>query len=42
MNKLTRLCLLKQRAVLLEARGPHNSKIVNKIKRQIRKLNKEN
>ena len=38
MNRSTRLSLLKQRAALLEARGPHNNKIVNKIKRQIRKL----
>lgn len=42
MNKQTRLNLLRSRAKLLESRGPHNTKIVNKIKRQIRKLNKEN
>ena len=38
MNKLTRISQLKSRARLLEDRGPHNTKIVNKIKRQIRKL----
>lgn len=41
MNRLTRISLLKARAALLEARGPHNDKIVNKIKRQLRKLNDE-
>ena len=41
MNKETRILLLRSRAALLEARGPHNTKIVNKIKRQIRKLEGE-
>ena len=41
MNKSTRILQLKSRAALLEARGPHNSKIVNKIKRQLRKLEGE-
>ena len=31
MSKEARLARLKQRAALLEARGPHNLKIVNKI-----------
>ena len=39
--KQTRLLQLKSRAALLEARGPHNSKIVNKIKRKIRKIEGE-
>ena len=41
MNKELRIMQLKSRAALLEARGPHNGKIVNKIKRQIRKLEDE-
>lgn len=41
MNKQIRLNLLRSRARLLEDRGPHNAKIVNKIKRQIRKLEGE-
>ena len=40
MNQ-TRILLLKSRAQLLEARGPHNIKIVNKLKRKIRKLEME-
>lgn len=42
MNKELKMAQLKSRAALLEARGPHNTKIVNKLKRQMRKLNKEN
>jgi len=42
MSTLTRMGLLKQRAALLEARGPHNSNLIRKIKRQLRKLEKEN
>ena len=41
MNRSTRLLQLKQRAALLEARGPHNAKIIKKIKRQIKKLEGE-
>lgn len=41
MNKEMRLGQLKSRAALLEARGPHNTKIVNKLKRQIRKIEGE-
>lgn len=41
MNKELRMAQLKSRAKLLESRGPHNTKIVNKIKRQIRKLEGE-
>ena len=41
MNPQIRLSLLKSRAKLLESRGPHNTKIVNKIKREIRKLEKD-
>ena len=37
MNKELKIMQLKSRAKLLEDRGPHNSKIVNKIKRQIKK-----
>lgn len=38
MTKQTRINQLQARAKLLEERGPHNVNIVNKIKRQIRKL----
>lgn len=41
MNKLTRINQLRVRAALLESRGPHNTKIVKKLKREIRKLEGE-
>ena len=41
MSKQVRLAMLNARAKSLESRGPHNNKIVNKVKRQIRKLEKE-
>lgn len=41
MNKSTRILILQSRAALLESRGPHNSKIVKKIKREIRNLEKD-
>jgi hypothetical protein len=38
MNKELQIILLKQRKALLQARGPHNDRLVAKIDRQIRKL----
>ena len=41
MNKEVRIHQLAARIRLLESRGPHNTKICNKLRRQIRKLEKE-
>ena len=41
MNKEVKMALWKSRAKLLESRGPHNAKIVNKLKRKMRKIEEE-
>lgn len=41
MNKEVKIKMLLGRIHLLEARGPHNTKICNKLRRQIRKMEKE-
>ena len=41
MNNETKIMILKQRRSLLEARGTHNNRLVAKIDRQIRALEKK-
>ena len=41
MNNETKIMILKQRRALLEARGTHNNKLIAKIDRQIRALEKK-
>ena len=41
MKNQLKVDLLQSRAKLLESRGPHNAKIVRKIKRKIRKFEGE-
>lgn len=41
LSKSTRMEVLKSRAALLDTRGPHNFKIVKKLKRKIRNLGGE-
>lgn len=41
MKKDIRIKMLQGRIKLLEARGPHNSKICNKLRRKIRQLEGE-
>lgn len=41
MNNEQKIMILKQRRALLEARGSHNNKIVAKIDRQIRALERK-
>lgn len=38
MSRDVKILILRNRIKLLESRGSHNSKIVNKLQRQIRKL----
>ena len=40
MNNEQKILILKQRRALLESRGPHNDKLVAKINRRIRALEK--
>lgn len=40
-SRSTRVEVLKSRVALLDARGPHNAKIVKKLKRKIRNLGGE-
>lgn len=41
MNTEAKIKMLQGRIKLLEARGPHNSKICNKLRRKIRQLEGE-
>jgi hypothetical protein len=41
MNNEQKIMILKQRRALLEARGSHNNRLVAKIDRQIRALEKK-
>lgn len=41
MKKELKMALWQSRAKLLESRGPHNTKIVNKLKRKMRKIEGE-
>lgn len=42
MSNEAKISMLQGRIRLLEARGPHNSKICNKLLRKIRQIEKEN
>ena len=42
MDNSMKIEILKGRIRLLESRGPHNSKICNKLRRKIRQIEKEN
>lgn len=41
MNNEQKIMILKQRRALLEARGSHNNKLIAKIDRRIRALEKK-
>ena len=41
MNNETKIMILEQRRALLEARGTHNNRLVAKIDRRIRALEKK-
>ena len=42
MSTEVKIKMLQGRIRLLESRGPHNSKICNKLRRKIRQIEKEN